>query len=181
MLLTELAVLLLWSTQHHHQHGQIHTQNRPPSHLCEAVRNVIPAPDACSPTEEYGRQDFPSRFWNQPENECIEEPALRHQGGKQEQKRITISIADQRQQDQRSGKNEYWDEVLIVAELMQPQNRPFWHHDQTQYAKCHARQNAAPAHVSKEHWQSDLRLCHGCYQQQRKEGAGRHQRRPLRG
>ena len=72
------------------------------SHLRKAVRDVIPAPDAGSPTQGGGEENFAARLGNQPQDESVEEPALRHQRGQQQKPGILVAIAPQRQGQQRS-------------------------------------------------------------------------------
>src|SRR5260370_24734677 len=92
---------------------------------------VIPSINTGTPTEEYGNNDLPARLGNEPENESVKEPALRHTRRDQQQNRISITIAKQSQQNDRAGKDQNRDKMLVFADLAEPQYGPSRDRDET--------------------------------------------------
>src|SRR5579864_820466 len=87
---------LFSSSQDDCEHRQIKENHRPPTHFGKTVRNVIPAPDSRSPAEKHRPDNLAAGTGNQPKNETVEKPALRHKRREQEKESIAIPISKQR-------------------------------------------------------------------------------------
>ena len=95
--------------------------------------------------------------------------------------RVPVAIAQQGQQDQRTRQNKNGKEVLVVAHLSDPQQRPAGYRDQAQQSHYHACHDSATTTARQEYGKSNLRLCHGNRQEQGKECASRDHGAPLHG
>jgi len=110
----------LRAEEHDCQHGQIEEDNGDAADFGKVCRLMIPAVDSRAPTEENCRKNFAAGFGDEPEGEGVEEPALRHHCGKQEQPRITIAVTKQCEPEKRSGKNDQGNEVFVIVRLAEP-------------------------------------------------------------
>ena len=76
------------------QHGQIKEDNGDAADFGEVCGLMEPAVDSRAPTEDGGEKNFAARFGDEPEGESVEEPALRHEDGEQEQPGVTIAVTE---------------------------------------------------------------------------------------
>jgi len=103
------------------------------------VRDVIPAPDSDHPTAGHGCQNVFPRFRNQPKNERIVKPALRHDAAQQQKKSIAVTPAPKREGQQRPRNHQQRYEVLVAVQLSNPVDGPMRTEEKTgeqQSATC---------------------------------------------
>src|ERR1700678_3914559 len=81
--------------QHNGQQREVEKNHLTSADLRRSVVIVIPAPDTCAPAEEGGPDNFAARLWNQPENEGIEKPTLRHERGEHQEQSVTVAVTKQ--------------------------------------------------------------------------------------
>src|SRR5262249_12789106 len=80
--------------QQDYQHWQIHKQNGPTANLLWIARAMIPAQNSYDPAETNRINQLAARFRDQPERECIVEPALRHHRRQDQELRIPLAVGE---------------------------------------------------------------------------------------
>src|SRR3954451_12126373 len=102
-----LLLVLRWLAQEQHdQHGHIHRQNHDARNFGCIVWRIVPSPDSRNPTQTDGVNDLSPTSRDQPQDECVIEPALRHARAQQKKPRVAVAESQQGNCQQHSWKYE---------------------------------------------------------------------------
>src|SRR5579871_1782700 len=96
------------------------------------MKGVVPPPDSWNPTQTSCKNNLAPGFRNEPQEEGIVKPSLRHACRQEQQPSIAIAIAQQSRSQQWTGQHEQWDEPNVNLELTKPEREPPRHHEESE-------------------------------------------------